>query len=250
MLKLFIFVAVVGYVGAISSVLGGIPVPGRRVPILRLFENYAASCRPIRKRDFRMDQLAEIMQSLNAEEVAQKLYNAIFFAMVDIQIERIMGKWYRVVDSKNIHKDDCAVFYFESLGKNEFTSTFTSTQYVLKNDDVVSYVGFGRMMGPDPGEVLISTGHPEDPCPFFPVMVGGVNSQGQYEFMILSTPVKYPTMVLTRDQNVYNKKYKGQVQQLLEKHGFVSPVAALNTRLHFVNTTMCARKSSYYDRPF
>lgn len=40
--------------------LGGIPVPGRSVPVLRLFDSYAANCRPRKQDDFGMDQLAEV----------------------------------------------------------------------------------------------------------------------------------------------------------------------------------------------
>ena len=36
------------------------------------------------------------MRSLNAEEVAQKVYNALFFSMADVNIEQLMGTWYTV----------------------------------------------------------------------------------------------------------------------------------------------------------
>ncbi|RCN27673.1 hypothetical protein ANCCAN_26590 [Ancylostoma caninum] len=84
-----------------ASFMGGIPVPGRTVPVLRLFENYSASCRPKPRKDFGMDQLAQmlplqIMNSLNAESVAQKVYSQLFHSMGDVQMEKLMGKWYTV----------------------------------------------------------------------------------------------------------------------------------------------------------
>ncbi|PIO59577.1 hypothetical protein TELCIR_18958, partial [Teladorsagia circumcincta] len=77
-----------------ASYMGGLPIPGRTVPILRLFEHYGASCRPRSRKDFGMDQLAEIMSSLNAEEVAKKVYHQLFHSMGDVQLEKLMGKWY------------------------------------------------------------------------------------------------------------------------------------------------------------
>uniref|UniRef100_A0A1I7XHG5 DDE_3 domain-containing protein n=1 Tax=Heterorhabditis bacteriophora TaxID=37862 RepID=A0A1I7XHG5_HETBA len=211
--------------GSTASFVGGIPVPGRAVPILRLFENYGASCKSNTKKDFGMDQLAEIMQSLNAEEVAQKVYNSLFFSMGDVQIEKLMGRWYTT----------------------DFTATFTAMQYSLDREQVVMYQGFGRMIGPDPGEILLSTGHPADLCPYFPVKMGGLNHRGEYEYMILSQPLKYPTIVLARDLSKFEEKYRKDVYNFVEKHGFLSPVAALNTRLSFTNATQCHQLNSYFD---
>ncbi|EYB87402.1 hypothetical protein Y032_0263g587 [Ancylostoma ceylanicum] len=231
-----------------ASFMGGIPVPGRTVPVLRLFENYSASCRPKPRKDFGMDQLAQIMNSLNAESVAQKVYSQLFHSMGDVQMEKLMGKWYTVVDTKAIHPEDCAVHYFELLTQTEFTATFSSLQYASYKGDTVTIQGFGRMMGPDPGEVFYMTGHPSDHCPYFPVKMGGLNSRGEYEYIIFSQPLKYPTMVLARDLHKFEQKYQQEVYLFLEKHGFLSPIAALNTRLHFENATECAQINGYYDQ--
>ncbi|KAF1769549.1 hypothetical protein GCK72_001366 [Caenorhabditis remanei] len=224
-----------------------IPVPGRNVPIMRLFENYAASCRPTNKRDFNMDQLATLLQSFQMDEVATKQYNSIFFGMADMQIEKFMGKWYTVVDSKEVHKEDCSIFYFDMVLQTPYTATFTSKQYALVNNDVITNEGYGSMVGPEPGAVLITTGHERDQCPFFPVRIGGLNDDGEYQYMILSTPLKYPTMVLTRDLELFETKWKHEVYDFVEKNGFMSPMAALNTRLHFTDTDVCRKVNKLYE---
>ncbi|CAP25686.2 Protein CBR-LPR-1 [Caenorhabditis briggsae] len=228
---------------------------------MRLFENYAASCRPTNKRDFNMDQLANLLQSFQMDEVATKQYNSLFFSMADMQIEKFMGKWYTVVDSKEVHKEDCGIFYCELVfGKIEqkpfsvdmvlqtpYTATFTSKQYAFLNNDVVTNEGYGSMVGPEPGAVLITTGHERDQCPFFPVRIGGLNDEGEYQYMILSTPLKYPTMVLTRDMEQFETKWKREVYDFVEKNGFMSPMAALNTRLHFTDTDVCRKVNKLYE---
>ncbi|KAJ1371878.1 hypothetical protein KIN20_033911 [Parelaphostrongylus tenuis] len=148
-----------------NSYPGGIPIPGRTVPVLRLFENYAASCRPKSRRDFGMDQLAQILSSLNAEEVAQKVYSQLFHSMGDVQLGKLMGKWYTVVDTPAVHPEECAIHYFELLMETNFTGTFSSLLYASNKGDPVTHQGFGRMVGPDPGEVFYTTGHPSDHCP-------------------------------------------------------------------------------------
>lgn len=53
----------------------------------------------------------QLLQSLQMDEVATKAYRTLFYEMADMQIDRFMGKWYTVVDSKQVHKEDCSVFY-------------------------------------------------------------------------------------------------------------------------------------------
>lgn len=38
----------------------------------------------------------QIMKQLNAEDVAKKIYNSLFFSTGDIDINMLMGKWYTV----------------------------------------------------------------------------------------------------------------------------------------------------------
>ncbi|CAI5439848.1 unnamed protein product [Caenorhabditis angaria] len=231
--------------------VNAIPIPGRNVPILRLFENYAASCRPKNKKDFSIDQLATLLQSLQMDEVASKVYNSLFFSMSDMQIDRFMGRWYTVVDSKKFILNlarFCIVI--NMLTQTEFTSTFTIRQYSLssgENKNIITNEGFGRQTGTEPGEILINFGHPNDQCPYFPVKLGGLDSTGNYEYIILSTPLKYPTMVLTRNLTKFDEKYRGEVYDFVEKYGFMSPLAALDTRLDFENLKMCMKINALYE---
>ncbi|GMR61674.1 hypothetical protein PMAYCL1PPCAC_31869, partial [Pristionchus mayeri] len=220
--------------------IGGLEVRGRAVPILQLLENYASSCTKNDKDPkFGLEQLSEIMNQLNAEEVAKKIYNSLFFSTGDIDIEKLMGKWYTVVDSRLIHKEDCAITYMSLLTKAPYAATFSVVQYSMNGNDTVVSEGYGRMVGPDPGELLITTGHANDQCPYLPIRLGGLKSSGYFDYIILSQPLKFPTMVLARNPLEFERKYKKEAYEFLEKFGFISPVAAINSRLHFVNSTLC-----------
>lgn len=75
--------------------------------------------------------------------------------------------------------------------------------------------------------------------------MGGLNHQGEYEYMVWSTPLKYPTMVLARDHEKFEKKHRREVEDWTEKHGFVSPIAALNTKMFFSKPGACKQTYSY-----
>lgn len=42
----------------------------------------------------------QIMSSLNAEDVAKKVYSQLFHSMGDVQLEKLMGKWYTVSEEQ------------------------------------------------------------------------------------------------------------------------------------------------------
>ncbi|CAG9536406.1 unnamed protein product [Cercopithifilaria johnstoni] len=145
--------------------LGGIPVPGRSVPPIRIFELYAKSCIPNDRTSAITEQLSDLLQKLDANDIANKLYNSLYMAVGDINVTKLMGKWFVVVDTPSIHNEYCPIFYFELLDKTPYTATFTVRQYSRNTEKIKILEGYGRKMGIDPAELLINIGHPADPCP-------------------------------------------------------------------------------------
>ncbi|VDK18710.1 unnamed protein product [Anisakis simplex] len=196
-----------------ASYLGGIPVPGRTVPTARFFELYASSCLPNASKHSYLHQLTQMLQKIDAEELARKVYNSLYFAIGDVEVEKMMGRWYTVIDSPAIHPEQCVVSYFESLNNDPYTSTFSIRQYARQGTTQKTEMleGYGTKTGTDPGGILLITGHDSDPCPYSPISTGPLNAEGQYDYLILSQPLKYPTMVLARDPVRFDIKYKDTV---------------------------------------
>ncbi|VDM97140.1 unnamed protein product [Thelazia callipaeda] len=214
----------------ITKYLGGIPVPGRSVPALRIFELYAKSCEPNDR-------------NVDANNLASNLYNSLYMAAGDTDVTKLMGKWFLVIDTPGIHHERCPIFYFKLLDKTLFTATFTVRQYSRNSEHLQILEGYGRKIGPDPAELLINIGHVLDPCPF--VRNGPVNTNDQYDYVILTQPLKYPTVVLARDPLDFNRKYRKQVEAFLEKENFWNPSAPRRNNLYFVNTTNCFTTNQY-----
>lgn len=231
-----------------GTYFGGIPVPGRSIPALRFFELYLSTCRPNSGREtYLLDQLQQVIHNVDAEQIAEKMQRNLYFVVDDLDLDKLMGRWHTVVDSPSVHGERCVVTYYNLLEKDRYTGTFTTTQYSRRDvDDVKLIQGSGRKMGPDPGSVLILTGHPMDACPYFPVKTGPINNSNQYDYIILTQALKHPTMVLVRDQATFESKYKQEVKEYLDKFGYMSPIAALNTQLYFVNTTNCMSMPNQY----
>ncbi|KAH7728655.1 LPR-1 protein [Aphelenchoides avenae] len=231
-----------------GSYYGGIPVPGRRVPALRFFEYYVSSCSPSSKGDsFSLDQLSQLIQKSDAEQIAEKLQRNLYFAVDDVDVQKLMGRWYTVVDTPSVHPDKCVVTEFTDLSSNRYTSTFTGEQKGIHFDGAVrTWYGNGRKVGPDPGSLFIHTGHPVDVCPYFPVKVGPVNAKGEYEYLVLTQALKYPTVVMARDPARFEQVHRPEVREYLDKFGFMNLLASASSPLMFVNASSCHDIASQY----
>uniref|UniRef100_A0A1I7SJT9 Lipocln_cytosolic_FA-bd_dom domain-containing protein n=2 Tax=Bursaphelenchus xylophilus TaxID=6326 RepID=A0A1I7SJT9_BURXY len=181
-----------------------------------------------------------LLRQVVNEEIAEKTVNNMYFAVDDVNIDHLMGRWVTVVDSPFLHRQYCAVNYFRLSEKTKYTADFVTHQTSRNSEEVVTYNGFGQKVGPDPGSVFIHTGNPSDPCPFIPVKVGPSSKKsGQFEYVILTTPLKTPTVVLARDARLFQKEYRAEVEDYLKRFNYLNPVTALNQPLHFLNVSNC-----------
>ncbi|KAK0425985.1 hypothetical protein QR680_009487 [Steinernema hermaphroditum] len=233
---------------ASGFITGGIPVPGRTVSAVSFFQMYGASCAPSTKRSYTLDQINGVLANIDAENIAAKLFRNLYFAIGDVEVERLMGKWYMVVDSPTVHSEQCSVSYYSLVDNDVYTATFSTRQYSLAGNSTVNYNGYGIKIGPDPGQVLINTGHPADPCPYFPIRLGSVDERGQYSYMILTQPLKHPTVVLARDPLDFELSHRAEVEDFLSRYGFTKPLALLNvnTTVHFTNASACLDAYLFY----
>uniref|UniRef100_A0A7E4VAS3 DUF4105 domain-containing protein n=1 Tax=Panagrellus redivivus TaxID=6233 RepID=A0A7E4VAS3_PANRE len=232
-------------------VIGGIPVPGRSVPALQQFKFYQTSCVPSTRQSLiSIDRLNGLLSEGDAENIADKLQQHLYFTVADVDPKKIAGRWFTVVDSPTVHAEYCVVSYFNLLQSDRFTATFSVDQYSRNNEKVHIIHGNARKIGPEPGNFFVLTGHPSDACPYFPVNVGPLNENNQFEYVVLSQALKHPTMVLARDPKRFEAKFAKDVRKYLVQYEFMNPITALNNPLYFVNVTNClAKKQFYYDLP-
>ncbi|VDD90069.1 unnamed protein product [Enterobius vermicularis] len=189
----------------------------------------------------------QILRNFDAESLSNKLYSSLYGAVGDVDVLMLMGKWFTVIDSpRGGRLDRCTVAFYELLQKGFHTATFSVKQYSITNDELLSTVGYGRKYGNEAGELLINTGKQNDPCPYSIVRTGPINTNNQYDYVILSQPLKYPTVVLARDPLKFEKLYQAEVKEFLITNLYWKPVVTFGGELFIVNATSCILSNKYY----
>jgi len=212
---------------------GGIPVPGRSVAPLDILRLYVNACHLDRDKTQMLDNLFHALAGNEAEQIASTVYNELYFSVADVDPNKLMGKWITVFDSSPAHRGMCSVSFYQLLSSSQYTATFSIVNDWRSEEGVTSAVGYGRMLGSDPGSLLIFTS--SNKCPYSIVRLGPVGKGNLYDYMILSQPLKQPTMVLTRDVWHFEQKYRPEVVDFLQRYRFWNAASPMNP----VNTTLC-----------
>uniref|UniRef100_A0A1I7Y9M8 Sulfotransfer_1 domain-containing protein n=1 Tax=Steinernema glaseri TaxID=37863 RepID=A0A1I7Y9M8_9BILA len=66
--------------------------------------------------------------------------------------------------------------------------------------------------------------------------------------MILTQPLKHPTMVLARDPVDFELNHRAEVEDFLGRYGFLKPMPLfnVNSALHFANASACLDADLFY----
>uniref|UniRef100_A0A0K0DYA4 Lipocalin/cytosolic fatty-acid binding domain-containing protein n=1 Tax=Strongyloides stercoralis TaxID=6248 RepID=A0A0K0DYA4_STRER len=224
----------------------GIPVPGRTVPAYSIFNHYQNSCIEKGKNSVTLKNLDLILKHSDADALTERFYRNLFHAIGELDIEKLMGKWYVIIDTPSFHSEKCCVFDMKMIEKNEYTATFSIKEYCKDDVQDIIFGGDGQQFGPDPGQILFHFNHPNDVCPYFLIKLGELNKDNVHEYMILSQPMKAPTMVLAREPEKFIQKHGVEIGQFLDKRGFTHSSIIPNATLEVTNFDDCHNFYNYH----
>ena len=94
---------------ALQTPYGGIPVPGQVVSPLSTFALQDNSCQS----GAAGTNVADSLQLLGARAapMAQKTYNTLYYAVAEVDVRKMLGRWFVAGASAELHMDGCAVAY-------------------------------------------------------------------------------------------------------------------------------------------
>uniref|UniRef100_A0A0N5C0K2 Lipocln_cytosolic_FA-bd_dom domain-containing protein n=1 Tax=Strongyloides papillosus TaxID=174720 RepID=A0A0N5C0K2_STREA len=242
LLLIFIFATTITSKRAIV----GIPVPGRTVPAYNIFNLYRNSCLERAKDSIVLKNLNLILKHPDADALTERFYRNLFHAIGELDLEKLMGKWYVIIDTPSFHSEKCCVFDIKMIEKNEYTASFSIKEYCRNGTEDVLFGGEGQQFGPDPGQILFHLNHPNDVCPYFLIKLGELNENNIHEYMVLSQPMKAPTIVLARNPQKFIQQHGVEIGQFLDKHGFTQSSIIPNATLEVSDFDSCQNFYNYH----
>lgn len=155
-----------------------------------------------------------------------------------LDIPKYLGLWYQMSADSIVYatfeKDSycCTALYGDN--GNGTLSVHNYATIGSPNGTVYTIDGYAYQTKPDtkPGQLNVvfnSADAAPFPAPYWILELGPVNSNGLYDYAIVSDNLSLFLFVLARDVAVFNKEYKAQVSATLTQLGFVGKTAPINT---------------------
>ncbi|CAH1786651.1 unnamed protein product [Owenia fusiformis] len=144
-------------------------------------------------------------------------------ATVDrVEIPKYLGRWYQVYYNSNLRNSFLrnAVCITADYGAINATtiSVLNSNRIMTPNGPLDQIAGFGYKTDTE-GQLLVELSGVPLPAPYWILKLGPVLN-GQYQYSIVSDPIRFTLFVLARDPQDFAERYDREVLSYLEGEQF------------------------------
>uniref|UniRef100_A0A0N4ZBD8 Lipocalin domain-containing protein n=1 Tax=Parastrongyloides trichosuri TaxID=131310 RepID=A0A0N4ZBD8_PARTI len=169
----------------------------------------------------------------------------------DFNMEAFMGQWYQVVYSPPLSSGPCSMLAYKKLAdvnNGGVGSIFEIFEYTTDGSPYAKpKISSGYAIIKATGELIFRTSSNSDDVNIHVVHNGPINSNGEYEYSVLSANCNYPIYVFARDPVVYKQKYETIVNRILEKKGMINGFSRLLNIVAPVDSNMCTFPPSLFN---
>jgi lipocalin len=156
-----------------------------------------------------------------------------------LDLEKYQGRWYQIYGNnfdQLFEKYSSCITADYTLVPNGNVSVLNS-QYEKYNgiEQIEGYAYYGHNIDPNlhPGELTVHlNGVPHD-APYW-VYNLGPESNGFYDWSIVSDPLQLSLFVLARDVDIYYEEYDSEVIEILQSYGFDKLVTVEHDNCEYV----------------
>ena len=145
-----------------------------------------------------------------------------------LNVTQYMGRWLQTYEdlftrSTFLNNSYCARATY-ALGANGNVSVLNEEHYMSPTGPVQSIRGWAMQVdAKEPGQLMVVLGGAPFPAPYWILQVGPV-AFDQYEYAIVSDPIRLSLFVLARNVARFRARYEAEVLQFLKSNGFTSEV--------------------------
>ncbi|KAL7072091.1 hypothetical protein ACQ4LE_008978 [Meloidogyne hapla] len=175
------------------------------------------------------------------KNLAKNVFRAVHPAAENVDVARMMGRWFQVITSPHVIREACTVSHFGALTNNTYSATFTILKFYREgnsNGPPRFSLGYGFKAG-DTGQFLLHSSNSPDAEPFWVIKLGPLNEYNQYDYAVVSNWVRYPVFVIARDPERFHQSHMKQVLQFLEDNNYINVVTKAFNLISPVDYSQC-----------
>ncbi|EPB80825.1 hypothetical protein ANCCEY_00027 [Ancylostoma ceylanicum] len=168
--------------------------------------------------------ISRILPKDSAKNLAKDVFRAVHPAAENVDVARMMGRWFTVINSPHVIREACTVLHFGALTNNTYSASFTTLKFYREGNPNGSprfALGYGFKSG-ETGQFVLHSSNSPDAEPFWVIKKGPLNEYNQYDYAIISTWVRFPVFVIARDPERFRKEHMKNVLQFLEDNNYIN----------------------------
>uniref|UniRef100_A0A0N5B3Q8 Lipocalin domain-containing protein n=1 Tax=Strongyloides papillosus TaxID=174720 RepID=A0A0N5B3Q8_STREA len=175
------------------------------------------------------------------KNLAKDVFRAVHPAAENVEVARMMGRWFQVINSPHVIREACTVSHFGALTNNTYSATFTILKFYREgnpNGPPRFSLGYGFKSG-ETGQFLLHSSNSPDAEPFWIIKLGPLNEYNQYDYAVVSTWVRFPVFVIARDPERFQKQHMKNVLQFLEDNNYINVMTKAFNMISPVDYSQC-----------
>uniref|UniRef100_A0A0N4ZHR4 Lipocln_cytosolic_FA-bd_dom domain-containing protein n=1 Tax=Parastrongyloides trichosuri TaxID=131310 RepID=A0A0N4ZHR4_PARTI len=175
------------------------------------------------------------------KNLAKDVFRAVHPAAENVEVARMMGRWFQVINSPHVIREACTVSHFGALTNNTYSATFTILKFYREgnpNGPPRFSLGYGFKSG-ETGQFLLHSSNSPDAEPFWVIKLGPLNEYNQYDYAVVSTWVRFPVFVIARDPERFQKLHMKNVLQFLEDNNYINVMTKAFNMISPVDYSQC-----------
>ncbi|CAD6193028.1 unnamed protein product [Caenorhabditis auriculariae] len=168
--------------------------------------------------------ISRILPKDSAKNIAKDVFRAVHPAAENVDVARMMGRWFQVINSPHVIREACTVSHFGALTNNTYSASFTILKFYREGNPNGSpryALGYGFKSG-ETGQFVLHNSNSPDAEPFWVIKKGPLNDYKQYDYAIVSTWVRFPVFVVARDPERFRRLHMKNVLQFLEDNNYIN----------------------------
>uniref|UniRef100_A0A0R3RWD3 Lipocln_cytosolic_FA-bd_dom domain-containing protein n=1 Tax=Elaeophora elaphi TaxID=1147741 RepID=A0A0R3RWD3_9BILA len=207
-----------------------------------------------------------------AKNLAKDVFRAVHPAAENVDVARMMGRWFQVINSPHVIREACTVSHFSgnqknigALTNNTYSATFTILKFYREgnaNGPPRFSLGYGFKSG-DTGQFVLHNSNSPDSEPCIPfadyslcdqnayvrenaiqdevwvIKKGPLNEYNQYDYVIVSNWVRFPVFVIARDPERFRSQHMRNVLQFLEDNNYINVMTKAFNMISPVDYSQC-----------